>query len=100
MGRIEKVEPMPRLFDKGGDAGDARVLHPRHQPIALNHKKSRHNRFQSPFPTIRTRDPFYEPAAPAALRHRIRLSAELEIEGYQPDDVLADILAHVEAPSI
>jgi len=38
--------------------------------------------------------------APAVLRHRIRLSAELEIEGYQPDDVLADILANVDAPRL
>jgi MoxR-like ATPase len=34
----------------------------------------------------------------AVLRHRVRLSAELEIEGYRPDDVLADILANVDAP--
>ncbi len=38
--------------------------------------------------------------APAVLRHRVRLSAELEIEGYRPDDVLADILANVDAPRI
>jgi MoxR-like ATPase len=38
--------------------------------------------------------------APAVLRHRLRLSAELEIEGYQPDDVLSDILANVEAPRV
>ncbi len=36
--------------------------------------------------------------APAALRHRIKLSADLEIEGYRPDDVLRDLLANVEAP--
>jgi len=35
-----------------------------------------------------------------ALRHRIKLSADLEIEGYQPDDVLADILLNVEAPRL
>ncbi|MCP3662220.1 MAG: MoxR family ATPase [Gammaproteobacteria bacterium] len=38
--------------------------------------------------------------SPAVLRHRIKLSAELEIEGYSPDDVLADILANVDAPRI
>jgi MoxR-like ATPase len=38
--------------------------------------------------------------APAVLRHRLRLSAELEIEGYQADDVLSDILANVEAPRV
>jgi MoxR-like ATPase len=37
-------------------------------------------------------------AAPAALRHRIRLTTELEIEGYQPDDVLADLLDNLPAP--
>ncbi len=36
--------------------------------------------------------------APAALRHRLKLTADLEIEGYQPDDVLADILRQVTAP--
>lgn len=35
-----------------------------------------------------------------ALRHRIKLSADLEIEGYQPDDVLGDILQNVEAPRL
>ncbi len=35
-----------------------------------------------------------------ALRHRIKLSAELEIEGYQPDDILKDILLNVEAPRL
>lgn len=35
-----------------------------------------------------------------ALRHRIKLSADLEIEGYQPDDVLGDILLNVEAPRL
>lgn len=34
----------------------------------------------------------------AVLRHRIKLTTDLEIEGYQPDDVLADILANVDAP--
>ncbi|BBB25958.1 AAA family ATPase [Amphritea japonica] len=38
--------------------------------------------------------------APAVLRHRIKLSADLEIEGYQPDDVLKDILSNVEAPRV
>ncbi len=33
-----------------------------------------------------------------ALRHRIMLSAELEIEGLDVDDVLKDILKHVDAP--
>jgi len=32
------------------------------------------------------------------LRHRVRLGAELEIEGYRADDVLAEILAGVDAP--
>ncbi len=36
--------------------------------------------------------------APMVLRHRIRLAADLEIEGRQPDDVLQDILATVESP--
>ncbi|HEY0719711.1 MAG TPA: MoxR family ATPase, partial [Gammaproteobacteria bacterium] len=36
--------------------------------------------------------------APAVLRHRIKLTADLEIEGYRPDDVLRDLLANVEAP--
>ncbi|MCG8426414.1 MAG: MoxR family ATPase [Chromatiales bacterium] len=34
------------------------------------------------------------------LRHRIKLTADLEIEGYQPDDVLNDILENVEAPRV
>ena len=38
--------------------------------------------------------------APAALRHRLKLSTDLEIEGYSPDDVLGDILANVDAPRI
>ncbi len=38
--------------------------------------------------------------APAVLRHRIKLSPDLEIEGYRPDDVLADILAEVNAPRL
>ncbi|UTW04731.1 MoxR family ATPase [Amphritea atlantica] len=38
--------------------------------------------------------------APAVLRHRIKLSADLEIEGYQPDDVLRDILSNVQAPRV
>jgi MoxR-like ATPase len=36
--------------------------------------------------------------APAVLRHRIKLTADLEIEGYRPDDVLRDLLADVPAP--
>ena len=38
--------------------------------------------------------------APAVLRHRIKLTADMEIEGYAPDDVLGDILAGVEAPRV
>ncbi|MCW8890699.1 MAG: AAA family ATPase, partial [Sedimenticola sp.] len=38
--------------------------------------------------------------APAVLRHRMKLTTDLEIEGYHPDDVLADILINVEAPRI
>ncbi|MES9877671.1 MAG: MoxR family ATPase [Candidatus Sedimenticola sp. PURPLELP] len=34
------------------------------------------------------------------LRHRVKLTTDLEIEGYQPDDVLADILQNVDAPRI
>ena len=33
--------------------------------------------------------------APAVLRHRLKLTADLEIEGYRPDDVLGDLLAGV-----
>lgn len=36
--------------------------------------------------------------APAALRHRITLSAELEIEGVTTDQILSDILEQTEAP--
>jgi len=36
--------------------------------------------------------------AVAVLRHRIKLTTDLEIEGYQPDDIVSDILANVEAP--
>ena len=36
--------------------------------------------------------------AHAVLRHRIKLSADLEIEGYRSDDVLAELLANVAAP--
>ncbi|MBK1723285.1 AAA family ATPase [Thiocystis violacea] len=36
--------------------------------------------------------------APAVLRHRLKLTADLEIEGYRPDDVLRDLLAGVPAP--
>ncbi|MDO6562234.1 MoxR family ATPase [Amphritea sp. 1_MG-2023] len=38
--------------------------------------------------------------APAVLRHRLKLSADLEIEGYRVDDVLQDILSHVPAPRL
>ena len=38
--------------------------------------------------------------APAVLRHRIKLTTDLEIEGYIPDDVLKDILENVEAPRL
>ncbi|OQX30819.1 MAG: AAA family ATPase [Candidatus Sedimenticola endophacoides] len=34
------------------------------------------------------------------LRHRLKLSADLEIEGYRADDVLGDILDSVEAPRV
>lgn len=34
------------------------------------------------------------------LRHRIKLSADMEIEGYRPDDVLTDLLASVKAPRV
>ena len=33
-----------------------------------------------------------------ALRHRIALAPELEIEAYRPDDILRDILESVDAP--
>ena len=33
-----------------------------------------------------------------ALRHRIALAPELEIEAYRPDDILKDILESVDAP--
>ena len=36
--------------------------------------------------------------APAVLRHRIQLSPEAELEGQTPEDVLAAVLAEVEAP--
>jgi len=36
--------------------------------------------------------------AHAVLRHRIKLGADLEIEGYRCDDVLAELLANVAAP--
>ena len=36
--------------------------------------------------------------APAVLRHRIQLDADLRIENYQPDDIIADILQSVAAP--
>jgi MoxR-like ATPase len=38
--------------------------------------------------------------AAAVLRHRMKLTTDLEIEGYQADDVLADILVNVDAPRI
>lgn len=36
--------------------------------------------------------------ANAVLRHRIQLTPDLEIEGYSPDDVIANLLQSVEAP--
>jgi MoxR-like ATPase len=36
--------------------------------------------------------------APAVLRHRLKLSADLEIEGYRPDEVLGELLGDVPAP--
>lgn len=36
--------------------------------------------------------------AAAVLRHRIQLTPDLEIEGYSADDVIANLLAAVEAP--
>ncbi|MEL7184819.1 MAG: MoxR family ATPase [Pseudomonadota bacterium] len=44
-----------------------------------------------------TPDDIKQVAVPA-LRHRIALAPELEIEAYRPDDILADILEHVDAP--
>ena len=35
---------------------------------------------------------------PSALRHRVTLSPELEVEGRSVDDVLAAILLRIEAP--
>jgi len=37
---------------------------------------------------------------PAVLRHRLKLTTDLEIEGYSPDDILRDILSNVDAPRI
>ncbi|MCK5543537.1 MAG: MoxR family ATPase [Desulfobacterales bacterium] len=34
----------------------------------------------------------------SVLRHRIKLTTDLEIEGYKPDDILNDILKDVDAP--
>lgn len=34
------------------------------------------------------------------LRHRIKLSADMEIEGYTPDDVLKELMENVEAPRL
>jgi len=36
--------------------------------------------------------------APAVIRHRIQLTPDLEIEGYKPDDVIANILTDTNAP--
>jgi MoxR-like ATPase len=36
----------------------------------------------------------------AVLRHRIKLTADLEIEGYRTDDVLTELLANVAAPRV
>lgn len=49
--------------------------------------------------TFVTPDDVKEMAA-AVLRHRIKLTTDLEIEGYVPDDVLRDILETVEAPRL
>ncbi len=38
--------------------------------------------------------------APAVLRHRLVLSADLHIEGFTPDHVLAELLAAVDAPRV
>ena len=38
--------------------------------------------------------------APAVLRHRLKLSADMEIEGYKPDDILRDILDSIAAPRV
>lgn len=38
--------------------------------------------------------------APAALRHRLQLSPDMEIEGKTSDHVVAEILANVEAPRL
>jgi MoxR-like ATPase len=46
-----------------------------------------------------TPDDVKQVAVPA-LRHRMLLSPELELEGQSSDDVLAAVLAHVEAPRI
>ena len=35
---------------------------------------------------------------PAVLRHRIQLTPDLEIEGYKPDDVIANLLNDTDAP--
>jgi MoxR-like ATPase len=37
-------------------------------------------------------------SALSVLRHRIQLTTDLEIEGYQPEDVLKDLLENVSAP--
>jgi MoxR-like ATPase len=37
-------------------------------------------------------------AALPVLRHRVRLTTDLEIEGYRPDDVLQDLLENIPAP--
>jgi len=36
--------------------------------------------------------------SPAVLRHRIQLTPDLEIEGYKPDDVIANLLNDTNAP--
>ncbi|EGV28430.1 ATPase associated with various cellular activities AAA_3 [Thiorhodococcus drewsii AZ1] len=38
--------------------------------------------------------------APSVLRHRLKLTADLEIEGYRPDEVLADLVAGIPAPRV
>ena len=60
------------------------------------------DRYQPGKPFLEGRD-FVTPddvriAALPTLRHRIALAPELEIEGYQPDDIVNNILKSVNAP--
>lgn len=36
----------------------------------------------------------------AALRHRVRLTTDMEIEGYSPDDLLREVIDSVDAPRV